>query len=67
MIITKDERKRVWKQHLKKLFHDLRTEPIFPEKITAAIKQIRDGQALGLDEIPTELLKLLNRNNIWHI
>lgn len=54
----------------KKLFHHLRTtrthrrgiweEEILPEEITAAVKQMKDGKAPRLDEISTELLKLLD-------
>ena len=49
----------------KKLIIEDNTGPeILPEEITAAINQMKDGKAPGLDQIPTELLKLLNEEQI---
>ena len=60
---------------MEKLFHGLRRiqEPTFeensgpeilPEEVTAAVRQMKDGKAPGLDEIPAELLKLLDAEQI---
>ncbi|KAL1447016.1 hypothetical protein WDU94_015647 [Cyamophila willieti] len=75
LIITKEEKKKVWEQYLTGLFHDVRADQqpiieddtgpeILPEEIRAAITQMKDGKAVGLDEIPTELLKCLDEEQI---
>jgi Reverse transcriptase (RNA-dependent DNA polymerase) len=74
LVITKEEKKRVWEQYLEKLFYDVRAEPpiieddtgpeILLEEVMAAIKQLKDGKVCGLDEIPTELLKLLDEEQM---
>uniref|UniRef100_A0A8D8YBA7 Craniofacial development protein 2 n=3 Tax=Cacopsylla melanoneura TaxID=428564 RepID=A0A8D8YBA7_9HEMI len=71
LVVSKEEKKKVWERYLEELFHDTRTkvEPVIedysgPEILTheveAAINQMKDGKAVGLDEVPTEILKLLN-------
>uniref|UniRef100_A0A8D8XEP5 Craniofacial development protein 2 n=1 Tax=Cacopsylla melanoneura TaxID=428564 RepID=A0A8D8XEP5_9HEMI len=71
LVVSKEEKKKVWERYLEELFHDTRTkvEPVIedysgPEILTheveAAINQMKDGKAVGLDEVPTEILKLLD-------
>ncbi|XP_039291049.1 uncharacterized protein LOC120352831 [Nilaparvata lugens] len=74
LVIDKDERKKVWEQYLKDLFHDLRAQqPVFEddtgpkillEEVKAAMKQMEDGKATGSDEISIELLKLMDEENM---
>lgn len=60
--------KEVWELYFRELFHDVRVrqEPIvedntgpvtLPEEITAAIKEMKHGQATRLDQVPTETIR----------
>lgn len=75
LVISKDQKKKVWEQYLKDLFHDIRArqEPtiqidsgpeILPDEVSSAIQQMKNGKAPGLDEVPAELLKLLEEDQI---
>lgn len=78
LIIDKDEKKDIWKQYLEKLFNDSRNEQepnnnetsgpdILKEEVRSAIKQIKQGKATGLDQIPAEIIKLFDEKRMQWI
>uniref|UniRef100_A0A8D8SMX4 Craniofacial development protein 2 n=1 Tax=Cacopsylla melanoneura TaxID=428564 RepID=A0A8D8SMX4_9HEMI len=74
VVLDKENIKKTWEQYIKELFHDVRTDPptidkhdgpqILKSEIEVALKNAKDRKALGPDEIPVEILKLLEGENM---
>uniref|UniRef100_A0A8D8T8A4 Craniofacial development protein 2 n=1 Tax=Cacopsylla melanoneura TaxID=428564 RepID=A0A8D8T8A4_9HEMI len=78
IIINKEEKKETWKKYLENLFDDVRNEQepvgtdtsgpeIMKEEVEIAIKQLKEGKAAGLDQIPAEIIKLFDEKSIERI
>lgn len=73
-LITVEEQLSQWKKYIDELFSDARTDftveggetgPIITEdELKNAIKLAKNGKATGPDDIPAELLKLIDNENI---
>lgn len=70
-----EDRLRIWKDYIEDLFHDQRsnhinasTELIGPritkDEVFYAIKSAKNGKSVGPDEIPAEILKLLEYEHL---
>ena len=75
IIIESAEKLNRWEEYIKELFEDdEKMETIEPrgrngpaitkDEIEKALKCIKDNKAMGPDEIPTEILKILTENHI---
>ncbi|XP_060531543.1 uncharacterized protein LOC132705128 [Cylas formicarius] len=78
IILEKDERRRMWEQYIRKLFQDsertdleinpagesLSGPPITKEEIRKAIQLSKNNKAVGPDEVPAEIIKLIDDDNL---
>uniref|UniRef100_A0A8D8Z356 Craniofacial development protein 2 n=1 Tax=Cacopsylla melanoneura TaxID=428564 RepID=A0A8D8Z356_9HEMI len=71
LIMSTEEKKKIWKIYLEKLFHDERGDvipnrdeimgdDILEKEVQLAIDQIKHGKAAGPDEVEADFLKLLD-------
>jgi len=78
IMITPDEKKKTWEDYIRELFSDNEREEaienhttsqltgpaITKDEIRKAIESSKNNKAVGPDNIPVELLKLINDDNI---
>ncbi|XP_060519890.1 uncharacterized protein LOC132698058 [Cylas formicarius] len=78
IILEKDERRRMWEQYIRKLFQDsertdlkinpvgesLSRPPITKEEIRKAVQLSKNNKAVGPDEVPAEIIKLIDDDNL---
>ncbi|KAI5752582.1 hypothetical protein M8J77_018365 [Diaphorina citri] len=78
MVLEVTEQLKIWKQYIKTLFEDERQRPqeilntngeqtgpsIMTEEVRAAINTAKDRKAPGPDEIPADVLKLIDEKQI---
>lgn len=75
VVMTIKDKLRTWESYVKDLFSDTRGQPsldilkgdgpeITLDEIKNAIKSAKKGKAVGPDEIPSEVLKLLMEDNM---
>ncbi|XP_060527642.1 uncharacterized protein LOC132702840 [Cylas formicarius] len=75
-IMDTKEKLKVWKNYVEQLYEDQRDEEsseyicddigpeITKDEVEHIIKEMKTGKATGLDEIPAEVLKLIDNHNI---
>ncbi|KAL1447598.1 hypothetical protein WDU94_009869 [Cyamophila willieti] len=74
VLLNKEEIKNTWEVYIKELFHDTREDPptiegdegpkILEVEVKSVLKQAKERKAVGPDEIPTDILKLLDGENL---
>ncbi|XP_060520837.1 uncharacterized protein LOC132698660 [Cylas formicarius] len=76
IIMDTKEKLKVWKNYVEQLYEDQRDEEsseyvcddigpeITKDEVEHIIKEMKTGKATGLDEIPAEVLKLIDNHNI---
>lgn len=78
IITDQEEIKEEWSRYIREMFDDERTEPelerdndltlnILPSEVNAAIKTAKSGKAAGPDNVYTEMLKLLDQENLQRL
>ena len=79
LILSKQEKLATWTNYIHKLFDDNRTQPemrqqqqgdnlhILPSEVEHAIRIAKPGKACGPDQVPVELWKQLDYDNIRKI
>ncbi|KAL3275288.1 hypothetical protein HHI36_020056 [Cryptolaemus montrouzieri] len=74
IVLDSKEKNNVWEKYIKELFDDdrppadvnisLTGPPITKDEIEKAIRDAKNNEAVGPDEIPSEILKLLDEKGI---
>ena len=61
---NQQERIKLWKQHFKNLLGNTPKGPFTQEELNSVLRKIKNGKAAGLDEIPPEVWKTRQFNDI---